>query len=564
MKPARSIMPAIDPTVEESNGQRVMVIVDSAAPLAASSRQAREAVPRASTRQNFHRTTMSAPGPEAPTRDRNMARTMLIRTTSLAALITTLGIVAISPISASDQRTSDATAQRIAQGSAPGNAQGNAQGIEMVGSDLNSRFIPLGIGKSVVIDLPRDIKDVLIADPKIANAVIRSARRAFIIGAAVGQTNIFFFDADGRQIGGFDVAVKRDLNGIRNAVKQALPASDVQVEAIGDGVLLTGNVATSAEAQIAFDIASRLLGAGTNSITQDGSKVVNAITVHGHDQVMLKITVAEMQRTVIKQLGIDLNGTFGVGPAVVNFNNVNPFSTHGGPIVDTNTVAGTFKSVTATLRAMEQAGVVHTLAEPTLTAISGESASFLAGGEFPIPPPPVLPGAAPPQPSFKAFGVALSFTPVVLSEGRISLNVKTEVSEIDPTLTVSGVPGVKTRRANTTLEVPSGGSLAMAGMIQEQSKQTINGFPGLLQLPVLGALFKSRDYLNSQTELVILVTPYVVRAVAQKNLSRPDDGFADASDPATILLGNLNRIYGVPGNADPKRTYRGTYGFILD
>ena len=153
---------------------------------------------------------------------------------------------------------------------------------------------------------------------------------------------------------------------------------------------------------------------------------------------------------------------------------------------------------------------------------------------------------------------------MVLSEGRISLNVKTEVSEIDPALTVNGVPGVKTRRAETTLEVPSGGSLAMAGMIQEQSKQTINGIPGLLQLPILGTLFKSRDYLNNQTELVIFVTPYVVRAVARKNLSRPDDGFADASDPATILLGNFNRIYGVPGNADPKRTYRGNYGFILD
>jgi pilus assembly protein CpaC len=279
---------------------------------------------------------------------------------------------------------------------------------------------------------------------------------------------------------------------------------------------------------------------------------------------MLKITVAEMQRTMIKQLGIDLTGSFGVGPAVVNFNNANPFSTHGGPLVDANTIAGTFKSMTATLRAMEQAGVVHTLAEPTLTAISGESAAFLAGGEFPIPPPVQIGPTPPAQPSFKPFGVALSFTPVVLSEGRISLNVKTEVSEIDPALTVNGVPGVKTRRAETTLEVPSGGSLAMAGMIQEQSKQSINGIPGLLQLPILGTLFKSRDFINNQTELVIFVTPYVVRAVAQKNLARPDDGFADASDPATILLGNFNRIYGVPGNADPKRTYRGNYGFILD
>ncbi len=477
-----------------------------------------------------------------------MARTILNRTTSLAALVTMLGIGAISPTAASDQRIGDAS----------------ASGIEVVGSDQNSRFIPLGVGKSVVIDLPRDIKDVLIADPKIANAVVRSARRAFIIGAAVGQTNIFFFDAEGRQIGGFDIAVKRDLNGIRNAVKQALPASDIQVEAIGDGVLLTGNVASSAEAQMAFDIATRLLGVGSNPTTLNGDKVVNAITVHGHDQVMLKITVAEMQRTVIKQLGIDLNGSFSAGPASFSFSNSNPFNTNGGPLVPGNALTGNFKSVTATLRAMEQAGMVHTLAEPTLTAISGESASFLAGGEFPIPPATVAPGATPQPPSFKSFGVLLNFTPVVLSEGRISLNVNTEVSEIDPTLTVQGVPGVRTRRAGTTLEVPSGGSLAMAGMIQEQSKQTINGFPGLMQLPVLGALFKSRDFQNKQTELVILVTPYIVRAVAQKNLSRPDDGFADASDPATILLGNLNRIYGVPGNADTKHIYRGNYGFILD
>jgi pilus assembly protein CpaC len=548
MKPARSIVPAIDQALETANGLQVVAIggAASSAAVAARARAAMACICRVGV-PFFSSTMMSAPGPRAPTRDRNMARTTLNRTTSLAALIMTLGLGAISPTAASDQRIGDA----------------NNSGIEVVGSDQNSRFIPLGVGKSVVIDLPRDIKDVLIADPKIANAVIRSARRAFIIGAAVGQTNIFFFDAEGRQIGGFDIAVKRDLNGIRNAVKQALPASDVQVEGIGDGVLLTGNVATSAEAQMAFDIAARLLGVGSNSAALNGDKVVNAITVHGHDQVMLKITVAEMQRTVIKQLGIDLNGSFNAGPVSFGLSNQNPFTT-APPLSTTNTVTSTFKSVSATLRAMEQAGVVHTLAEPTLTAISGESASFLAGGEFPIPPPTQVGPGSPASPSFKQFGVALAFTPVVLSEGRISLNVKTEVSEIDPSLTVSGVPGVKTRRADTTLEVPSGGSLAMAGMIQDQTKQNINGFPGLMQLPVLGALFKSRDYQNSQTELVILVTPYIVRAVAQKNLARPDDGFADASDPSTILLGNLNRIYGVPGNADTKRTYRGNYGFILD
>jgi pilus assembly protein CpaC len=491
-----------------------------------------------------------------------MTRTMLIRTTSLAALLATLGLVATGPSSAGDQRVVGANAPANAQGNAP--AAGIGAGGEIVGSDLNARFIALGVGKSVVIDLPRDIKDVLIADPKIANAVVRSARRAYIIGAAVGQTNIFFFDAEGRQIGGYEIAVKRDLNGIRNAIKQALPGSDIQVEAVGDSILLTGNVATAAESQMAFDIATRLMGAGTLIIVGEGSRVVNAITVHGRDQIMLKVTVAEVKRTVIKQLGIDLNGSFSFGSSVVNLNTSNAFPINVPP---TDTIGFGTKSVTATLRALEQAGVTRVLAEPTLTAISGESASFIAGGKFPYPTPPAQAGAGPGY-AWQTFGVSLTFTPVVLSEGRISLKVATEVSELAPenSVTIAGttVPGITTRDVDTTLEIPSGGSLAMAGMIQEQTKQNITGLPGLMQLPVLGALFKSRDYLNSQTELMVIVTPYVVRSVARKDLSRPDDGFADSSDPAATLLGSLNRIYGVPGNADPKRSYRGNYGFILD
>jgi pilus assembly protein CpaC len=181
------------------------------------------------------------------------------------------------------------------------------------------------------------------------------------------------------------------------------------------------------------------------------------------------------------------------------------------------------------------------------------------------------------QVQFKKFGVGLNFTPVVMAEGRISLKVMSEVSELSTensleliqqigatqTQTVT-IPSIKTRRAETTLEIPSGGSLAMAGMIQEQTKQAINGVPALLNLPVLGTLFKSRDYVNRQTELMVLVTPYVVRAVARKDLSRPDDGFADASDPQTVLLGRFNRIYGVAAKADPRLPYHGNYGFILD
>jgi pilus assembly protein CpaC len=441
--------------------------------------------------------------------------------------------------------------------------------IHIAAEDTGSRFVALGVGKSLVVDLPRDIKDVLVANPAVANAVVRSARRAYLIGAAIGQTNVFFFDAEGRQIAGFDIAVKRDLNGMRAALRQLLPQGDVRLEGVGDGVMLSGSVASAGESQQAYDLAARLVG--------DGAKVVNSLTIRGRDQVMLKVTVAEVQRTVIKQLGIDLNGSVGYGTTVVNFNTNNPFTALGQPLsTPPSSLSGTFKSVNATLRAMERAGVLHTLAEPNLTAISGESANFLAGGEFPI-----LTGytcqvtggtnICQPQVQFKKFGVGLNFTPVVLSEGRISLKVMSEVSEVtsDNALLVQAsppvtIPGIKTRRAETTLEIPSGGSLAMAGMIREQTKQQINGIPGLMQLPILGTLFKSRDYINDQTELMVIVTPYIVHAVAQKELSRPDDGFADAPDPATVLLGKFNRIYGAAGRPDPHGGYHGSYGFILD
>jgi pilus assembly protein CpaC len=445
--------------------------------------------------------------------------------------------------------------------------------IEVAASEATSRFIPLGIGKSVAIDLPADIKDVLVADPTIANAVVRTSRRVYMIGVKVGQTNIFFFDANGKQIAGFDIAVTRDLNGVRAALKQSIPDADIRIEGVADGVLLSGSVSSPVESAQAFDIASRLVGEAT--------KVVNGLTVRGRDQVMLKVTVAEVRRDVIKQLGVDLSGSFNYGTAVVNFNTQNPFSATGQPLSNSS-LFGSFKSVEATLRAMDRAGVIRTLAEPNLTAISGETASFLAGGEFPIPnglscdttkSPPVCQA----QVDFKKFGVSLVFTPVVLSAGRISLKVMTEVSDLSTdnamTLAVPGsnqsltIPSISTRRAETTVEIPSGGSLALAGMIQEQTKQQINGTPGLMQLPILGALFKSRDYINHQSELVVIVTPYVVRAVAQNKLSRPDDGYADPSDPSAVLLGRLNRIYGSvtkPDHPPASGSYHGKYGFILD
>jgi pilus assembly protein CpaC len=436
--------------------------------------------------------------------------------------------------------------------------------VAVVAADAGSRFIGLGVGKSVVVDLPRDAKDVLVANPETANAVVRSARRAYLIGVKVGQTNIYFFDADGRQIAGFDVAVTRDLNGLRAAFKQLFPQSDIRIEGVGDGVVLSGTAASAVESQQAVDVSARLVG--------DPAKVTNNLAIRGRDQVMIKVTVAEVQRSIIKQLGVDLSGSLGYGTAVINLNTDNPFSASGSPLTNT-AFSGTWKSITAKLQAMERAGVIRTLAEPNLTAISGESASFTAGGEFPI-----FGGnsctttngisTCSPTINFKKFGVGLNFTPVVLAEGRISMKVMSEVSELsnDNAIVVTGVtiPSVRVRRAETTLELPSGGSLAMAGMIQDQTKQQINGVPGLLQVPILGSLFKSRDYVNNQTELMVIVTPFIVHAVARKELSRPDDGFADASDPASMLLGQFNRIYGSAGPVDPHRSYRGSYGFILD
>ena len=442
--------------------------------------------------------------------------------------------------------------------------------ISVVGSEASSRPVALGVGKAVVIELPRDAKDVLVSDPAIANAVVRSARRAYMIGVKVGQTSIFFFDAEGRQIAGFDIAVKRDLNGIREAIRQVLPHNDIRVEALGaEGIVLSGIANNQVDAQTAYEIASRLLGQGTAGIAAAGDKVVNAITVKGRDQINLRVTVAEMQRDVIKQLGVNLNGKFGIGSAVIDFNNTTPFPVNSGPLVDGNHVTGSFRSINATLRAMERSGIMRTLAEPNLTAISGETANFLAGGEFPVVGGVNCEGTfCTPQIEYKKFGISLGFTPVVLSAGRISLKVSTEVSELstEGAIVQSGftIPSLRVRRADTTVELPSGGSLAMAGMIQEQTRQQINGFPGLMQLPILGTLFKSRDYNNRQTELMILVTPYVVRPVAPKDLSRPDDGYADTADPSAVFLGRLNRLYGIAGKTEPGKAYRNQYGFILD
>ena len=353
----------------------------------------------------------------------------LIHTALLMAVIAALGVVAMDRAWAAEPHIS---------------------GVSLVGTDATTLPVTLRVGKSLVYDFPRDIKDVLVADPKTANVVIRSSRRAYIIGDLVGETSIVFFDAGGTQMARFEITVtkvplQRDVSIIEKAILNLFcPRRDVQCEdfvkvgSIGDGIILTGTVASQLEAQQAFDIASHFLdpcaalgttdsigngGPGSSSSSVSGcaasgptnggggagaalnsvgaSKIVNAIMVRGRDQVMLKVTVAEMDRTVLKQLGVNLNGSLSLGTSVFNFNNnnpfpvngqlsaANPFGPNGLPSLVPNSpagITGTFNNrVTANLQAMEQAGIVRTLAEPTLTAISGESAHFLAGGMFPYP-----------------------------------------------------------------------------------------------------------------------------------------------------------------------------------
>ena len=251
-------------------------------------------------------------------------------------------------------------------------ANPRTQPITITASDLGSHSVALGVGKSVVIDLPHDIKDVLVGDPKIANAVIRSARRAYIVGNGVGQTNVYFFDAEGRQMAGFDIAVTRDLNGIRAAIRQVLPEADIRVEGIGEGVVLSGTASSQAEAQQAYDIAVRLLAPArpTQFPGQQGrQRHHRARPRPDHAQGDRCRGRARHRQAAWHQ---SLRHT-GYGTAVVNFNNTNPFSASGQPLSN-SAITGGWQNISATIQAMEQAEVIHTLAEPNLTAISGETA----------------------------------------------------------------------------------------------------------------------------------------------------------------------------------------------
>ncbi len=442
-----------------------------------------------------------------------------------------------------------------------------------------ARSINLAIGRSLILDLPRDAAEIFVGDPRIVNAVVRSSRKLYIIAATLGQTSIYALDAQGKQISEFQIAVGRDMTQLEEAIRVALPKSHVTVRisqnaapggAAGQTTVILGGTADSAgEAQTAYDIA-------TAFVPSDSGKVVNTITLRGRDQVMLKVTIAEVQRVVAKQLGVKdmiASGSWG------SWSLENAITANAAPLTSGALKLGNYgaiaaantavKGLAAQIQAYERNGVAKILAEPTVTAASGEAAKFTVGGEIPVPQSETCNGGTCTiGVAFKPFGVGLNFTPVVLGDGRILLHVATEVTEVDPSSAIKfstiSVPGFRTRKNETSVEIPSGGSMVTAGLIQSISKQTIEGLPGLMNLPILGAMFRSRDYQRQETELMIVVTPYIARSVNAQQVALPTDGLNDASDPQSSILGRVNRLYATTDNPQFIKGFKGKVGFIAD
>lgn len=509
------------------------------------------------------------------------------------------------------------------------------------GGGSQSATLILPFGKSAIIDLPADARDILISNPEIADATVRTARRAYVIGRALGQTNIFFFDAQGRQIANVEIRVEPDVEPLNAILGRHSPDSHITAEALNGSVILSGTARSAAESDRARQLALQFLqtsgGAGAGAGAGD-NRIVNLVQVQGSEQVLVRVRVVEMSRSLVRQLGINANydeminrligesdfldiatrngfsingqilggiaATGGIAENILRPNSyaypsgtVDPSITPGqagvgGYTVDPDSGQITYgpasiensQRTDATIEAFERAGLLRVLAEPNLTAISGENARFLAGGEFPVP---VSSDDGQISVEFKPFGVGLAFTPVVLSGGRISLKIATEVSELTSegaistgdtpirnpdgsTTVVRGIniPALQVRRAETTLEMSSGSSIVLAGLIQERTRHAMEGVPGVMNSPILGALFRSRDFINNETELVIIVTPYLVEPTSPERLRTPADGFRNPSEGESLLSGRLNSLYR-PANASGEddsnaQGLQGPHGHVIE
>lgn len=451
--------------------------------------------------------------------------------------------------------------------------QAQAQSRAAVPLGAVAQLINLPRGSSMAIDLPSDARDVIVPNPVVAEAMLHSPRRITIIGLQPGETDAVVLDSSGRTILSLRIRVDAGVSALQDTLGRVMPGSLVRAEAVNDSIILTGPVSSPGEADRAAQVARAFVSAP--------EKVINMMTIAGSDQVMVRARVIEIQRTAIKQLGLDVNGVLNSVGNGLSFVQGATFgvsgSQLGGGVLSYLDQAGDGSRLSSSIRAFERAGLVRILAEPNVTAVNGENAEFLAGGEFPVPngrSVDATTGQVTIGIEFKPYGVRLAFRPIVLSEGRISLQLSTEVSELTTAgaYTLGGtaddalvIPALNVRRSSTTVELPSGGSMMIAGLLREDTRQNIDQLPGIGNLPVLGALFRSRDYLSGETELVIIMEAYIVSPTSPGRMQSPADGLVIASDAQTLLFGQLNQQFRRPGDpAAADRGWSGPVGYVIE
>jgi|GEM_PF-32339 len=438
-----------------------------------------------------------------------------------------------------------------------------------VGVHRDGDLIIATVGKAIEIPVDRPFQDVVVPRPDVAEVVVLQPGKVFVATRGVGSTNLLLVDAQGRVVRNVEVVVEADLEGLRRTLAKIMPGSRIEVTPTQGGVVLTGQVGSVAAADNAARVAAQFAGG-------DGGEVINSLAVAGDQQVLLNVTVAEMSRTVRKVMDNSLSFNTGTGNTL--FEGTALDAIWGGPLVEVDGLvspgSGTIRisdpaGNTLNIEQLEEQRLIKVLAEPSLTAISGETANFLAGGEFPVPVGRDLTGRVIIE--FKEFGVGLSFTPVVLSDNQISLRIRTEVSRIADEFTYVldnlVIPGLSVRRANSTVMLPSGGSLMIAGLLQDEDRNAVQGFPGLKDLPVLGALFRSHDFESQRSELVVLVQAFKVRPREfGPTFSTPTDGFRPADDIDIYLFGKLyDRYGGGPGKGDqPAFSISAPVGYIME
>jgi len=438
-----------------------------------------------------------------------------------------------------------------ATAAAPAQAQPRAY---TSGNYRPSTEVLLSIGEGQMVSLPRSVASVWTSNPGVADIYVNSPHQLNLFGKGFGQATIIATAADGSVVYGANVHVSQNVSSINEVLHAAMPDANITVTPVGQVAVLNGTVASPEDAAQAEALVLGLLNPGKKAGDALDVQPVNRLKVATPLQVTLKVRIAEVNRSLLKRIGVNLlskDGTggfqFGIGQGTTPAAG-SPFSV--GSIASGTTLGAAGHllglDLLGSLNLAQTDGLVSTLAEPTLTALSGETASFLAGGEFPVP---ISQGNGAISVEYKQYGVGLAFTPVVLADGRISMRVRPEVSELSDAGSVKigevQVPALTTRRAETTVELGSGQSFMIGGLLQNHNANSVNKAPFLGDVPILGTLFRSTSYQRNETELVIIVTPYLVRPVSGR-MALPTDGYRAPSDPQQILEGKT--FTGVSGS----------------